>query len=105
MAKHEIEHIRVEPAENGGAVSHVTHKESSGRGKNAGPWLQDDRVKHYAHATPEEAGAHVTAMLKKHHGGKERSEQGAELESPGPKVGKKQNAEHGEGATMAVAER
>ena len=91
MAKHEVEHIRIEPAEGGGAISHVHRKEGSGRGKNAGPWLQDDRVEHYAHKSAEEAGAHVTAVLKKHHGGVgKNSEQGAELETPGPKVGKKQ---------------
>ena len=104
MAKKEIEHIRVEPTEDGGAVSHVTHKESSGRGKNAGPWLADDRIKHYSHKNAEEAGAHVTAVLKAHHGAGKNSEQGAKLESPGPKTGKKENAEHGESAEYGAAE-
>jgi len=102
MAKHEIEHIRVEPAEGGGAISHVHHKESSGKGRNAGPWLADDRIKHYSHKSAEEAGAHVTAMLKAHHGGK--SEQGAKLESPGPKEGKPQK-NVGEGMEYGMAER
>lgn len=91
VKKGELEHIRVEPTENGGAVTHVHKKMSSGRGKNSGPWLQDDRVEHYSHGSHEEAGRHVTSVLKAHHGGGgKRSEQGSELESPGPKEGKPQ---------------
>jgi hypothetical protein len=104
IKKGELEHIRVEPTENGGAVTHVHKKMSSGRGKNAGPWLQDDRIEHYSHKTHEEAGRHVTAVLKAHHGASKNSEQGAKFESPGPKAGKKENAEQGESAEYGAAE-
>lgn len=64
MKKGELRHIRIEPAENGGAVLHVHKKETAG--KNKGPWLADSSEELHTHPNPKAAGDHVRVLLEQH---------------------------------------
>lgn len=65
MKKGELRHIRIEPADDGSAVLHVHKKQNSAKAQK-GPWLSDESEEIHTHPTPEEAGKHVTAILRQH---------------------------------------
>jgi hypothetical protein len=64
MKKGELRHIHIEPATDGSAVLRLSKK--STEGKNKGPWLSDSSEETHTHPTPEEAGKHVTEILRQH---------------------------------------
>lgn len=59
-AKHELSHIRIEPAENGHVVEHHFREP---RRKGNGPYIPAPEPERMVFATPEEVGAHVIHAL------------------------------------------
>jgi hypothetical protein len=64
VKKGQLRHLRIEPAKDGTAIGHV-HMHST-EGKNKGPWLQDSSEEPNTYSSPEEAGKHVTELLRQH---------------------------------------
>lgn len=80
MAKKEVRHIHVEPADRGALVT-IHHKDTGG--KNKGPWLSDSSETKKIATTPEEAGAHVTNALREHFGAGDSNVEGAKASKGG----------------------
>ena len=66
MAKGKLRHIRIEPAKNGV----MTTVERDPDRKQKGPFLYDSGTERHVHKSAEEAGEHVTKLLKEHGIGK-----------------------------------
>ena len=66
MSKGKLRHIRIEPAKNG-ALLHVERDPDK---KQKGPFLYDSGTEKHVHSSAEEAGEHVTKLLKEHGIGK-----------------------------------
>ncbi len=64
VKKDQLRRIHIEPAKDGTAIGHV-HMHVT-EGKNKGPWLQDASEEPNTYSSPEEAGKHVTELLRQH---------------------------------------
>jgi hypothetical protein len=62
MAKGKLRHVRVEPAANGALVT-VSREPSK---MQKGAMLYDSGEERHVHKTADDAGAHVTKLLKEH---------------------------------------
>lgn len=64
VKKGELRHIHIEPLDDGTITSRVSKKPSNTKQKGA--WLMDESEEKGSHTTPEEAGKHVTEILRQH---------------------------------------
>jgi hypothetical protein len=62
MAKGKIQHIQIEPAANGALVT----VRREGGATQKGPFLSDAIQERHVHKSADDAGAHVTKLLKEH---------------------------------------